>query len=205
MSTTTKIGLKKGIGICRKAIMKLVNTEIEDVKLVVPEVFGDNRGWFYESYNYEKLKALGVDTVFIQDNRSFSQMKGTLRGLHFQKVPTAQTKLLCCTRGEILDVAVDLRKGSPTYLKWVSAHLSEENKHFLFIPKGFAHGFVTLTDNVEVLYKVDDYYSKENDRSIRFDDPAIGVDWGIIAPILSEKDRNAPLLKDCDVNFVFGG
>ena len=184
--------------------MEIRETFIPEVKLVIPDVFGDNRGWFYESYNYEKFKALGIDTVFVQDNRSFSQKKGTLRGLHFQKAPKAQTKLLCCTRGEILDVTVDLRKGSPTYLKWVSAHLSGENKHFLYIPKGFAHGFVTLTDNVEVLYKVDDYYSKENDRSIRFDDKSIGVDWGIAEPILSQKDSNAPLLKDSDVNFVYG-
>lgn len=183
--------------------MEIKETSIPDVKLVIPDVFGDNRGWFYESYNYEKLYALGIETVFVQDNRSFSQRKGTLRGLHFQKAPKAQTKLLCCTRGEILDVAVDLRKGSPTYLKWVSAHLSAENKHFLYIPKGFAHGFVTLTDNVEVLYKVDDYYSKENDRSVRFDDESIGVDWGITDPILSQKDITAPLLKNSDVNFVY--
>lgn len=184
--------------------MKVIETKIKDVRIVIPEVFGDNRGWFYESYNSEKLKAFGIQTVFVQDNRSFSQKKGTLRGLHFQKAPFAQTKLICCTRGEILDVAVDLRKGSPTYLQWVSAVLSEENKHFLFIPKGFAHGFVTLTDNVEVLYKVDEYYSKENDRSVRFDDPEIGVDWGIENAVLSAKDESAPLLKDSDVNFVFG-
>lgn len=188
----------------RKYIMKIIETKIPEVKLVIPDVFGDNRGWFYESYSLEKFKALGIDTVFVQDNRSFSEKKGTLRGIHFQKSPAAQTKLLCCTRGEILDVAVDLRKGSPTYLEWVSARLSAENKHFLYIPKGFGHGFVTLTDNVEVLYKVDDYYSKENDRSIRFDDTSIGVDWGIDNPILSQKDITAPLLKDSDVNFIFG-
>ena len=184
--------------------MEIRETFIPEVKLIVPDVFGDNRGWFYESYSYEKFKDLGIYAVFVQDNRSFSQSKGTLRGLHFQKAPRAQSKLICCTRGEILDVAVDLRKGSPTYLKWISARLSEENKHFLFIPQGFAHGFVTLTDNVEVLYKVDDYYSKENDRSIRFNDESIGINWGICNPILSQKDINAPLLKDSDANFVFG-
>ena len=184
--------------------MKIIDTDIPEVKIVEPQVFGDNRGWFYESYNFQKLKELGIDTVFVQDNRSFSEKKGTLRGLHFQKAPKAQTKLLCCTRGEIFDVAVDLRKGSPTYLKWVGVRLSAENKRFLFIPKGFAHGFLTLSDNVEVLYKVDDYYSKENDRSVRFDDDEIGVDWGISNPILSQKDLGAPLLKDSDVNFVFG-
>ncbi len=183
--------------------MKITNTDLSEVKLIEPQVFGDNRGWFYESYNYEKLKNLGIDTVFVQDNRSFSAEKGTLRGIHFQKAPYAQTKLICCTRGEILDVAVDLRKGSPTYLKWISVVLSEENKSMLYIPKGFGHGFVTLTDNVEVLYKVDGYYNKESDRSIRFDDDEIAVEWGVTSPILSEKDKNAPLLRDSDTDFVY--
>ncbi|MBQ3136506.1 MAG: dTDP-4-dehydrorhamnose 3,5-epimerase [Clostridia bacterium] len=183
--------------------MKIINTDLPEVKLIEPQVFGDNRGWFYESYNFEKLKMLGIDTVFVQDNRSFSAEKGTLRGIHFQKTPHAQTKLICCTKGEILDVAVDLRKGSPTYLKWISAVLSEENKKMLYIPKGFGHGFVTLTDNVEVLYKVDGYYNKESDRSIRFDDEEIGVSWGVSSPVLSEKDKNAPLLCDSDVDFVY--
>lgn len=184
--------------------MQIINTEIKEVKIIEPQVFGDNRGWFYESYSYEKLKQLGIDTVFVQDNRSFSANKGTLRGLHFQKAPFAQTKLLSCTRGEILDVAVDIRVGSPTYLKWVMVKLTAENKKMLYIPKGFAHGFVTLTDDVEVLYKVDDYYNKESDRSIRYDDPSIGVDWGIDSPILSQKDLSAPLLKDSDANFKYG-
>ena len=183
--------------------MKIINTEIEEVKLIEPQVFGDNRGWFYESYSYEKLKELGIDTVFVQDNRSFSAEKGTLRGIHFQKAPYAQTKLICCTKGRILDVAVDLRKGSPTYLKWVSAVLSEENKNMLYIPKGFGHGFLTLTDNVEVLYKVDEYYNRENDRSIRYDDEEIGVKWDIESPVLSEKDKNAPCLCDSDADFVY--
>ena len=185
--------------------MKLTNTALPEVKLIEPQVFGDNRGWFYESYNYEKLKELGIDTVFIQDNRSFSAEKGTLRGIHFQKTPYAQTKLICCTKGKILDVAVDLRKGSPNYLKWISVELSEENKAMLYIPKGFGHGFVTLTDDVEVLYKVDGYYNKESDRSIRFDDREIGVEWGVTDPIVSEKDMNAPKVKDSDCNFTFKG
>lgn len=183
--------------------MKIINTDLPEVKLIEPQVFGDNRGWFYESYNYEKLKELGIETVFLQDNRSFSAEKGTLRGIHFQKTPHAQTKLICCTKGEILDVAVDLRKGSPTYLKWTSAVLTEENKRMLYIPKGFGHGFVTLTDNVEVLYKVDGYYNKESDRSIRFDDKDIGVDWGVTDPVLSDKDKNAPFLRDSDVDFTY--
>lgn len=181
--------------------MKVIDTALPEVKIVEPQVFGDNRGWFYESYSYEKLKELGIDIRFVQDNRSFSKEKGTLRGIHFQKSPMAQTKLITCTRGKILDVAVDLRKGSPNYLKWVSVELNEDNKLMLFIPKGFGHGFVTLSEDVEVLYKVDEYYSKEHDRSIRFDDAAIGVDWGITEPVLSEKDKNAPLLCDSDVDF----
>lgn len=183
--------------------MELINTEIAEVKIVKPLVFGDNRGWFYESYSYEKLKHLGINTQFVQDNRSYSSEKGTLRGIHFQKSPMAQTKLITCTSGRILDVAVDLRKGSPTYLKWVSVELSEENKLMLYIPKGFGHGFVTLTDNVEVLYKVDEYYSKENDRSIKFDDKEIGVNWGVQNPILSQKDLTAPSLSESDVDFVY--
>ncbi len=183
--------------------MKITETSLPEVKLIEPQVFGDNRGWFYESYNFEKLKALGIDTVFLQDNRSFSAEKGTLRGIHFQKAPYAQTKLICCTKGKILDVAVDLRKGSPNYLKWISIVLSEENKAMLYIPKGFGHGFVTLTDNVEVLYKVDGYYNKESDRSIRFDDREIGVHWGVDSPILSDKDKNAPFLCDSDVDFAY--
>ena len=181
--------------------MKIIDTDLAEVKIVEPQVFGDNRGWFYESYSFEKLAKLGIDVKFVQDNRSYSMEKGTLRGIHFQKSPMAQTKIITCTRGEILDVAVDLRKNSPTYLKWTSVRLSEENKLMLFIPKGFGHGFVTLTEDVEVLYKVDEYYSREHDRSIRFDDRVIGVDWGISDPILSEKDKAAPLLCDSDVDF----
>lgn len=181
--------------------MKVIATDLPEVKIVEPQVFGDNRGWFYESYSYEKLRNEGIDVKFIQDNRSYSKEKGTLRGIHFQKSPMAQSKLITCTRGKILDVAVDLRKDSPDYLRWVSVELSEENKLMLFIPKGFGHGFLTLSEDVEVLYKVDEYYSKEHDRSIRFDDETIGVSWGIDEPILSEKDRSAPPLCDSDVDF----
>lgn len=183
--------------------MKKEKTSLEGVYIITPQVFGDHRGWFCETYSAEKFKEIGIDTVFVQDNQSFSAQKGTLRGLHFQNNPMAQTKLLRCTRGKILDVAVDLRKGSPNYKKWVSVELSAENKKMIFIPKGFAHGFVTLSEDVEVQYKVDNYYSPENDRSVRFDDPAIGVDWGIENPVLSNKDLNAPLLADSDVNFIF--
>ncbi len=182
-------------------LLKIIDTDLPEVKIVEPQVFGDNRGWFYESYSYEKLKELGLDVKFVQDNRSYSKDKGTLRGIHFQKSPMAQSKLITCTRGKILDVAVDLRKDSKNYLKWISVELTEENKLMLFIPKGFGHAFVTLTEDVEVLYKVDEYYSKKHDRSIRYDDKQIGVSWGTDKPILSQKDETAPLLCDSDVDF----
>ena len=181
--------------------MNIIKTEIDDVLILEPRVFGDYRGWFTETYSKAKFQELGIDVEFVQDNHSMSAQKGTLRGLHFQTNPKAQTKLVRCTKGKILDVAVDLRKGSSTYKQWIGVELSEENKKQLLIPKGFAHGFLSLTDNVEVQYKVDEYYAPECDRSIRYDDPEIGVDWGIEEPILSEKDLKAPLLKDSDVDF----
>ena len=179
-------------------------TSLDGVYVITPQVFGDNRGWFCETYTALKFKELGIDTVFVQDNQSYSKGKNTIRGLHFQTSPKSQTKLLRCTRGKILDVAVDIRKGSPNFGKWVAVELSAENKKMIYIPKGFAHGFLTLSEDVEVQYKVDEYYSPENDRSIRFNDPDIGIEWGIENPILSEKDLNAPLLKDSDANFIFG-
>lgn len=162
-----------------------------------------------ETYSTVKYEALGINNVFVQDNHSLSTKKGTLRGLHFQNDPMSQAKLVSCTRGTVIDVAVDLRRGSPTYKQWVSAELSAENKLQFYIPRGFAHGFLTLTDDVEFEYKVDNLYSKEHDRGIRYDDPEIGVDWGGLlkglTPILSEKDTNGPLLADSDVNFVYEG
>lgn len=181
--------------------MNIKQTEIDDVLILEPRVFGDHRGWFTETYSKTKFQELGIDIEFVQDNHSMSALKGTLRGLHFQTNPKAQAKLVRCTKGKILDVAVDLRKGSSTYKQWIGVELSEENKKQLLIPKGFAHGFLALTDDVEVQYKVDEYYAPECDRSIRFDDPEIGVEWGIEDPILSEKDLKAPLLKDSDVDF----
>ncbi|MEG1991429.1 MAG: dTDP-4-dehydrorhamnose 3,5-epimerase, partial [Christensenella sp.] len=160
-----------------------------------------NRGWFMETYSKPKFEAMGITCEFVQDNQSYSAQKGTLRGLHFQTNPMAQSKLLRCTRGRILDVAVDIRKNSPTYKKWYAVELTAENKKQFFMPKGMAHGFVTLSDDVEVQYKVDTVYAPQCDRSIRFDDPEIGVDWGIANPILSEKDLKAPLLADSDCDF----
>lgn len=181
--------------------MKIVETKIPEVIIIEPDVFGDHRGWFSESYNKQKYAEAGIEADFVQDNHSYSAEKGTLRGLHFQNEPKSQAKLIRCTRGSVLDVAVDMRKSSETYKMWVAVELSAENKKQLFIPKGFAHGFLTLSDDVEFQYKVDEYYSKENDRSIRFDDPEFCIDWGIDRPILSEKDQNAPYLKDSDINF----
>ncbi|MFA6524261.1 MAG: dTDP-4-dehydrorhamnose 3,5-epimerase [Candidatus Paceibacterota bacterium] len=181
--------------------MKVIQTEIKDVLIIEPDISEDNRGWFFESYNKKKLKDIGIDIDFIQDNHSFSAINGTLRGLHFQNNPYAQSKLVSCVKGAVLDIAVDLRKNSTTYKKWVSVELTEKNKKQLFIPKGFAHGFLTLTDNVEFEYKVDNYYNKQTERIIRFDDPEIGINWENNNPILSEKDRSAPYLKDCDISF----
>ena len=151
------------------------------------------------------MEQVGLSFAFLQDNHSYSAQKGTLRGLHFQKGPFSQAKLVRCTHGAILDVAVDIRHGSPYFGKWTAVELSAENKQQILIPRGFAHGFLTLTDDVEILYKADQYYSPEADRSIAWNDPAIGVQWGIAAPILSLKDQIAPLLADSDADFVYGG
>lgn len=148
-----------------------------------------------------RMESVGITNTFVQDNHSFSKAKGVIRGLHYQKSPMSQAKLIRCTAGEILDVAVDIRRGSPNFGRWFGVVLSAENKKQLYIPRGFAHGFLTLVEGCEVQYKADNYYSLEHDRGIRFDDPAIGIEWGIDEPILSEKDINAPFLKDSDNNF----
>ncbi len=186
--------------------MKVTATELTGAYIIEPQVFGDNRGWFMETFNEEKLKNCGVPVpAFVQDNQSYSSRKGIIRGLHCQLEPFAQTKLIRCTRGEIYDVIVDVRLGSPTYKRWIKVLLSAENKRQLFIPKGFLHGFVTLSDDVEVQYKVDSYYDKPSDRSVRYDDPEFGIDWGAESPVLSEKDRTAPLFSQSDVKFTYKG
>lgn len=182
--------------------MKFIETEITNLIVIEPKMFGDNRGWFSESYNESVFLNNGINIKFIQDNHSYSAQKGVLRGLHFQNNPKAQTKLVRCTKGRIWDVAVDLRRNSPTYLKWFGIELTAENHKMLLVPQGFAHGFVTLENDCEVQYKVDDLYDKQLDRSIKYNDPSIGVKWPIDEVILSEKDKNAPLLKDSDVNFI---
>lgn len=183
--------------------MKKIETLISGVFIIEPQVFADQRGYFMETYSTNVFQDLGIDCIFAQDNQSFTKKKGTLRGIHFQNNPMAQCKVVRVTRGAVLDVAVDIRKGSPNYRKWVSVELSAENKRMLYIPSGFAHGFVTLTDDVEFIYKVSNLYSKEYDRSIRFDDPSIGIDWGIDDPTVSAKDMNAPQLKESDCNYIY--
>ncbi|WP_163468324.1 dTDP-4-dehydrorhamnose 3,5-epimerase [Fusobacterium sp. IOR10] len=184
--------------------MKIIKTNIEGLYIIEPKVFGDNRGWFMESWSHKKMEEAGLHYNFIQDNHSYSSVKGTLRGLHFQKGSHSQAKLVRCAKGAVLDIAVDLRKGSPTYKKWYSIELSAENKKQFLIPRGFAHGFLTLTDEVEFLYKADNYYNFESDRNIIWNDEEIGVEWGISNPILSEKDAKAPKLCDSDADFIYG-
>ena len=184
--------------------MEIQETDLRGVFLLTPKVFGDARGWFMESWSKRVFEDAGIYVDFVQDNQSFSAQKGTLRGLHYQLNPMCQAKLVRCTRGELFDVAVDIRKGSPQYGRWTGALLSAENKRQLFIPRGFAHGFVTLTNDVEIQYKADNYYAPECDGGIRWDDPAIGVEWPIKPVILSEKDAAPPMLSErTDLNFVY--
>lgn len=177
--------------------------------LIIPKVFGDRRGYFLETYRESELAPFGVNTAFVQDNESFTAHAGTLRGIHFQLDPWSQAKIVRVAHGAVMDIAVDLRRGSPTYKKWCAAELSAENKHMLYIPRGFGHAFLSLTDDVLFIYKTDNYYNAAGDRSVRFDDPEIGIDWqsllpeGMACPILSDKDKNAPLLAESDCNFIF--
>ena len=176
-------------------------TALAGVLEIVPARFGDARGFFSETYNATRLATSGIDLTFVQDNHSLSGRRGVLRGLHYQLPPRAQDKLVRVVRGAIFDVAVDIRKGSPTFAQWVGVELSAEKWNQLLVPKGFAHGFVTLTENTEVIYKVTDYYSPEHDRSIRYDDPDIAIEWPIASGDLqlSDKDRAASRLADADV------
>ena len=183
--------------------MKVTETELKDVYIVEPRVFGDHRGWFMESYSKATFLKAGIDCDFVQDNHSSSTVKGTLRGIHFQKGDKCQAKLVRCTSGAVLDVAVDLRKASPTYKKWVAVELSADNKKQLLIPRGFGHAFLTLTDHVEFLYKADNYYAPEADAGVRWNDPDLNIEWGIAKPILSEKDIKNPFLQDIEEELNF--
>ena len=173
------------------------------ILLDVPRRFGDHRGFFAETYSRLRYTEMGIDVEFVQDNHSFSALAGTVRGLQFQSPPRAQAKLVRCTRGRLIDVAVDLRKSSPTFGRSVCVELSFENCKQLFIPEGFAHGFVTLVDETEISYKCSDYYAPDCDRSLAFDDLHLNIDWGIArdAAHLSEKDAKAPSLKELDNPF----
>lgn len=180
--------------------MKATKLSIPDVIIIEPQVFSDDRGFFFESFNHEKFEEIiGVKTKFIQDNHSKSK-KGVLRGLHYQLPPKAQGKLVRVVKGKVFDVAVDIRKNSPTFGKWVGEFLSEENKRQLWIPPGFAHGFLVIEDGTEFLYKTTDSYSKENERSIIWNDPDINIKWPEISELnISEKDNKGCLFKDADL------
>lgn len=176
---------------------------IAEVILVKPRVFKDDRGFFLETYKRSAYSQGGIGEIFVQDNRSRSS-KHTLRGLHYQKSPMAQGKLVSVVRGEIIDVAVDIRKGSASYGKWVSALLNDENQHQLYVPVGFAHGFCVLSEVADVSYKTTAEYSAEHDRGILWNDPALAIDWQVEKPLLSPKDQKQPLLEAADNSFVFG-
>lgn len=171
--------------------------------ILTPRRFGDARGWFCETWNAARMRELGLDLAFVQDNHSFSAEVGTLRGLHYQRPPHAQGKLVRCTRGAIFDVAVDFRAGSATFAQWVGVDLTAENGRQLLVPAGFLHGFVTRVADTEVQYKCTDVYAPDCDGAVRWDDPDIGIDWGVAAPVLSAKDAAAPFLRD--VVSPFGG
>ncbi len=174
--------------------MSLTFTEIESPEgliIITPYVFNDERGFFMETFRSDEFEKIGIKREFVQDNHSRST-KGVIRGLHFQVEPNEQSKLVRCIRGEILDVVVDLRKKSDTFGKWYGVLLSGENKKMLYIPRGFAHGYSTLSDDAEVVYKVDEYYSREDERGIRFDDRKLAIDWKVDDPVVSTKDRGLP-------------
>jgi dTDP-4-dehydrorhamnose 3,5-epimerase len=175
---------------------------IPGVILVEPKMFGDERGFFLEAYKHSEFVRAGISEHFVQDNHSRSS-RGVLRGLHYQKNPKAQGKLVRCVQGRIFDAAVDIRSGSPTYGRWIGMELSGENPAMLYIPPGFAHGFLTLSETAEVLYKCTEEYSAADDRGIIWNDPDISISWPTEAPVLSGKDRGHPRLRDADNNFVF--
>ena len=178
---------------------------IPEVKLITPKRFGDTRGFFSETWNRRLFEDAGINMDFVQDNHSYSAAVGVLRGLHFQKPPHAQDKLVRCSRGRVYDVAVDIRRGSPTFGQYVGAELSAANWTQILVPKGFAHGFVTLETDCELQYKVTDFYAPECDANIKWDDPALGIDWKIDPSVvtLSEKDAKAPPLAEIDTGFVY--
>ena len=186
--------------------MQVEDTALAGVKILTPNRFGDARGFFSESWNRRTLAEHGIDLDFVQDNHSVSAAVNTVRGLHFQSPPHAQDKLVRCGRGALFDVAVDIRKGSPTYGQWVGVELTAENGRQLLVPKGFLHGFATRAEETEICYKCTDYYAPDCDGAVRFDDPDIGIDWALTgAAVLSDKDAVAPRLAEFDSPFVWEG
>jgi dTDP-4-dehydrorhamnose 3,5-epimerase len=179
--------------------LNVTNTIFEEVKVITPSVFQDERGFFMETYNYMGLKNYGIENTFVQDNHSLSVERGTIRGLHYQLKPMSQGKLVRVIKGAVFDVVVDIRRESPDFGRWFGIELSENNKKQLLVPKGFAHGFCTLEPNTEVVYKVDEYYSPELDRGIMWNDPKIGITWPTTDPVLSEKDKNHHALSSAEV------
>lgn len=187
-------------------MLDVTPTALDGVLLLKPRRFDDSRGFFSESWSQQRMAEHGLSYDFVQDNHSFSRTAGTVRGLHFQSPPHAQAKLVRCGRGSLFDVAVDIRKGSPTFGQWVGYELSFENGKQLLIPEGFLHGFSTLEPDTEIVYKCTDYYAPDCDGAVRFDDTDIGIDWRLSGEaVLSEKDANAPLLKDFDSPFTWQG
>lgn len=186
--------------------MELIRTEIEGPVIIEPRIFGDERGYFYESYSQREFEEKVCKTVFVQDNQSKS-CYGVLRGLHFQKPPYAQSKLVRVVKGKVLDVAVDIRKGSPTFGKHVAVELTEDNHRQLFVPRGFAHGFAVLSEEAVFQYKCDSFYAPQSEGAIAWNDPELGIDWKLSPEevILSAKDKTHPCLKDADIPFVYGG
>ncbi len=183
--------------------MQFTQTKLKDVWLIQPQVYNDKRGFFMESYSKKDFTEHGINTEFIQDNHSKSTEKYTLRGLHFQRPPYAQTKLTRVIRGAVIDVVVDIRKGSPSYGQWQSFELSEKNQLLLYIPRGFAHGFCTIKENTEFIYKVDNYYAPEYDSGIIWNDSDLNIDWPTNNPLLSEKDRMLPSYKSINSPFNY--
>jgi len=186
--------------------VRVTKTDLPDLLILEPARFGDDRGFFSESWNRKTLQGQGIDIDFVQDNHSLSAAVNTVRGLHFQSPPHAQAKLVRCGRGVLFDVAVDVRRGSPTYGHWFGIELSAENGKQLLVPAGFLHGFATRAPDTEIIYKCSDYYAPECDGAVRFDDPTIGIDWGLSGPaILSDKDAKAQMLGAFDTPFVWEG
>lgn len=187
---------KEGTTVLRRTVMLFIQTDIPDIYIIEPHVYSDYRGFFWESWSKCKFEAAGLFYTFVQENHSYSATKGTVRGIHFQRGNRAQAKLVRCISGALLDVAVDLRPGSSTFRKWTAVELSAKNKRQFLIPRGFGHGFVTLADDTQALYKADAPYDPSAEGGIRWNDPTLDICWGVTEPVLSEKDRQLPWLEE---------